>query len=131
MDRMKTFFKYVLMIAICYFGSNTLIYAGINNTYNDIANYQYLNASNIEININEAKSTSINGYIKGTIKNKSNSKIKEEYLKIDFYSERNVNMGTKYIKIENLKEKDTVDFKINFKFSNVSYCIITTVDIIQ
>lgn len=130
MDRMKTFFKYALMIAICYFGSNTLIYAGINNTYNDIVDYQYLNESNIEININEAKSTSINGYVKGTIKNKSNSKIKEEYVKIDFYSERNVNMGTKYIKIENLKAKSTVDFEVRFKYSNVSYFIITTVDII-
>lgn len=128
MDRMKTFFMYALMVVVCYFGSNTLIYAGINNIYEDIGNYQYINSSNIEITLNEAKATSINGYIKGTIKNNSNSNIKEEYLKIDFYSERKVNMGTKYIKIENLKANESTEFNIDFKFSNVNYCIITTID---
>lgn len=128
MDRMKTFFKYLLLLVICYFGSNTLIYAAISNTYEDIANYQYINSSSLVVTVDEAKSTSVNGYIKGTIKNNSSSKIKEQYIKIDFYSERKVNMGTKYIKVENLKAKDVVDFDLDFKFSNVSYCTITTVD---
>lgn len=128
MDRMKTFFKYLLLLVICYFGSNTLIYAAINNTYEDIANYQYINSSSLVVTVDEAKSTSVNGYIKGTIKNNSSSKIKEQYIKIDFYSKRKVNMGTKYIKVENLKAKDTINFDLDFKFSNVSYCTITTVD---
>lgn len=128
MDRMKTFFKYALIVIICYFGSNTLIYAGINSIYTDISNYQYLDSNVMEVNINEAKSTSINGYVNGTVKNNSNSDIKEKYIKIDFYSKRDVNMGTKYIKIENLRPKDLVVFNINFKFSNVSYCVITICD---
>lgn len=128
MDRMKTFFKYLLLLVICYFGSNTLIYAAINNTYEDIANYQYINSSSLEVTVDEAKSTSLNGYIKGTIKNSSGSKIKEQYIKIDFYSARKVNMGTKYVKVENLKAKETINFDLEFKFSNVSYCTITTVD---
>ena len=38
MDRMKTFLMYAVMVIVCYFGSNTLIYAGINTIYEDIAN---------------------------------------------------------------------------------------------
>lgn len=128
MDRMKTFFMYALMVVICYFGSNTLIYAGINNIYEDIGNYQFIKLSNIEVSLDEAKATSMNGYIKGTIKNNSNKNIEEEYIKIDFYSIRDVNVGTKYIKVENLRAKDAAEFEIKFKISNVSYCVITNVD---
>ena len=126
MDRMKTFLMYAVMVIVCYFGSNTLIYAGINTIYEDIANYQFVDNNQFEIKINEAKATSINGYIKGTVKNNSNLNMKEQYLKIDFFSKRNVNLGTKYIKIENLKAKQTVDFNLDFKLSNVSYYVITT-----
>ena len=128
MDRMKTFFGYLLVVVICYFGSNVLAYVGINNIYEDIENYQYINTPSIVVNVDEAKATSINGYIEGTIKNDSNTSIKELYLKIDFYSDRKVNMGTKYIKVENLKAKEKTNFDINFKYSNVRYCTITTVD---
>ena len=128
MDRMKTFLMYAVMVIVCYFGSNTLIYAGINTIYEDIANYQFVDNNQFEIKINEAKATSINGYIKGTVKNNSNLNMKEQYLKIDFFSKRNVNLGTKYIKIENLKAKQTVDFDLDFKLSNVSYYVITTTD---
>ena len=128
MDRMKTFFGYLLMIVICYFGSNVLAYVGINNMYEDIENYQYINTPGIIVTVDEAKATSVNGYIDGTIKNDSNTNIKELYLKIDCYSDKKINMGTKYIKIENLKAKDTVSFNTKFKFSNVSYCSITTVN---
>lgn len=128
MDRMKTFFKYFLIVAICYFGSNILIYIGINNTYKDIESHQNTNSNSIIVNIDEAKATSLNGYVKGSIKNDSAGTIKETYIKIDFYSARDVNMGTKYIKVENLVAKSTADFDIDFKFSNVSYCIISVVD---
>ena len=128
MDRMKTFFGYLLMIVICYFGSNVLAYVGINNMYEDIENYQYINTPGIIVTVDEAKATSVNVYIDGTIKNDSNTNIKELYLKIDCYSDKKINMGTKYIKIENLKAKDTVSFNTKFKFSNVSYCSITTVN---
>ena len=128
MDRIKTFFGYLLMVVICYFGSNVLAYVGINNIYEDIENYQYINTPSIVVTVDEAKATSINGYIKGNIKNESNKNIQEQYIKIDFYSERKVNVGTKYFKVENLKAKETANFDINFKYSNVSYFTITTVD---
>ena len=90
MDRMKTFFKYLLLLVICYFGSNTLIYAAINNTYEDIANYQYINSSSLVVTVDEAKSTTLNGYMKGTIKNSSNSKIKEQYIRFSYFNFRHI-----------------------------------------
>lgn len=128
MDRIKTFLKYALLVIICYFGSNTLIYAAINNTYDDIASYEFINSDSISVNTEEAKATSVNGYIKGTIENKSLNKIDETYIRIDFFSDKNVHMGSKYLKIENLDSKDSEEFNINFKYSNVSYCVISNVD---
>ena len=125
MERIKTFLMYAIMVVVCYFGSNTLIYAGINTIYEDIANYQLVDNNKIQITINEAKATSINGYIKGIVKNNSNSNINEQYLRIDFFSKRNVNLGTKYIRIENLKANQEKEFELNFKLSNVSYYVIT------
>ena len=125
MERIKTFLMYAIMVVVCYFGSNTLIYAGINTIYEDIANYQLVDNNKIQITINEAKATSINGYIKGIVKNNSNSNINEQYLRIDLFSKRNVNLGTKYIRIENLKANQEKEFELNFKLSNVSYYVIT------
>ena len=128
MDRMKTFFKYFLLVVICYFGSNSLIYAAINNSYQDIAIYQEKTSNGLDMSGIEAKATMVNGYVKGTIKNNSNRTIMKKYIIIELYSDNNVKMGTKYLEVTNLKPGGTVNIDLNFKYSNVSYCVIDTVD---
>lgn len=126
MKRMKTFFIYALLIAAFWIFSNLIIYITINGTYKDKKATVYVNSP--EIIISESKATYVNGYIKGSIKNNTEKIIDGKYLKIDMYSKRNVNLGTKYIKIDNLHENQVRDFEMWYKYTDVDYIIITTTD---
>ena len=49
-------------------------------------------------------------------------------MKISLFSPRNVHLGTKYVKINNLEAKKTQDFEMWFKYTDVGYCEISVVD---
>lgn len=127
MDRLKTFAKYAVIILIFYIFSDILIFIGINGTYKTIKNYEILSQSP-KVDVSESKATYINGYVNGNITNNTENLIDKTYIKIDFYSERNVNLGTKYIEIQNLKQNNTRDFRIAFKFTDVARYEISVVD---
>ena len=63
MDRMKTFFKYVIWLVLFFVLSEFLINVGLNSSYKDM---QRLDDTK-EVEIVEAKSTLVNGKIKGTV----------------------------------------------------------------
>ena len=96
MARLKKFLLYALVIAAFWLFSDILIYLSLNTTYANVDAKVYTNS--LEIIVGESKATYVNGFIKGSIKNNTNGIIKDKYLKIDLYSPRNVNLGTKYIK---------------------------------
>ena len=54
--------------------------------------------------------------------------INGKFLKIDLYSPRDVLLGTKYVRIENLDAKKTQDFEMWYKFTDVRYCNISVVN---
>ena len=99
---------------------------GINGTYKPIESR--VMSKEPSVNVAESKATYVNGYIKGNIYNDTSETINGKYLKIALYTSRNVNMGTKYVKIDNLEVKKTQDFEMWFKYTDVSYCNITVVD---
>ena len=82
----------------------------------------------MQIDINEAKATYVNGYVGGKIVNSSNSNMFNKYLKIDMFSKRDVLLGTKYVNIGYLKPNREQDFRIGFKYTNVDYCRLDVVD---
>ena len=45
----------------------------------------------------------------------------EQQLKFDFYSERGVKVGTKYLKVDTLGESTEKEYKVQFRFDNVKY----------
>lgn len=118
MDRTKTLFKYVLWVILVYVISNILIWGLLRVSYKEIKNYN-VDVSIAKVTIEETKSTSRNGYIKGEINNYTDQSITNKYLKIDLYSKRDVFLGTKYIKIENMQAYDIYKFEVNFKIGNV------------
>ncbi len=128
MSRMKTFFMIFLAVVVVYFGSNLLINISLNNTYKDIKISNNVNETGIVLNINEAKATMINGYIKGNLQNNTNVFLEEKILKIEFYSKRNISLDTKYVKIENLAKGEIANINLEFKVDNVDYAIITIAD---
>lgn len=126
MKRMKTFFTYALIIAAFWIFSDILIYFAINGTYK--TKEARIDVSSPQIVITENKATYVNGIIKGKIKNNTEKIIDDVYLKIDMYSPRDVNLGTKYIQINNLQQNQVRDFEMGYKFNDVSYVTITTTD---
>ena len=117
MDRMKTFLKYAIFIIAFYIFSNLLIYLNLETAYQNIGRKDNLP----QITIYQAQATKINGRIKGTIKNQAENKIESKYIKVDFYSERDVLLGTKYIDVSAMRENETQDLELYFKLQNVDY----------
>jgi len=124
MKRLKKFSIYVLLIAAFWIVSDIIIYLSINGTYNDKETKVYI--SSPKVIVEESKATSINGYIKENIKNNTQEIITDKYLKIDMYSARDVNLGTKYVKIDSLQSNESQEFEMWYEFSNVDYAILTT-----
>lgn len=111
MDRVKTLFKYALWLVLFIIFSNFLINVGLNSTYKSIER-----KDNVEqVNIYQAEATLVNGRIRGLIKN-TNGELSGKYVKIDFYSERDVLLGSNYVQIGNEEEQS---LEVLFKQDNV------------
>lgn len=121
MDKLKKYFIYILLLVGFFILSNFLINVGLNSTYKKIIRKED-NLSQVVIYQEEA--TFVNGRIKGIVSNTST--INDKYIKFDFYSERNVKLGSKYIEID--KTKVDMPIEIYFKLRDVSYYTITTVN---
>ena len=129
MKRLKKFLLYAAMIAGFWIFSDILIYVSINSTYANIHSRVYTNSP--EIIVGESKATYVNGFIRGSIKNNTDAIMNGKYLKIDLYSARDVKLGTKYVKIENLEPSKYQEFEMWYKFTDVEYANITVTDNIQ
>lgn len=124
MDRMKTFLKYIIWFMLFFFFSNFIISVGLNSSYRDINR-----KDNIEqVQITQAQATLVNGRIKGTIKNSDKDYLTGKYVKIDFYSKRNVLVGKKYIDITTTQNNTMQDFSIYFELKDVTSYGVSIVD---
>ena len=81
-----------------------------------------------QVIVTENKATYVNGYVKGSIKNNTVGILNNMYLKIDMYSSRDVNLGTKYVKINNLNSNEIQDFEMWYQYTDVDYVELTIVD---
>ena len=102
MARLKTFFMYGIWILAFFIFSQIMIYIAINTTYK----YKNIEIKSSEVKQVELQATSINGFIKCKILNNEENNIENKYIKIDCYSKKDVLMGTKYIKIDEIKTNE-------------------------
>lgn len=126
MSRMKTFFIYLLLFVGLYVVSNLLIDAYIKTSYYKIETYD-IDVKEANITIMAAKASKDDGYIEGKIVNNTNEKIVNKYMKVELFSNNNVNLGTEYAKIDELNPEDLKDFKISFTCDNVTSFKITLI----
>ena len=126
MSRLKTFLLYALIIVSFYFFSNALIFLSINGSYKNIKGEVITITPTIEVK--EAKATHINGYVDGNIINNTNEKIENKYVKIGIFSERDVNLGSKYVKVEALDVNQMQAFHMGYKFTESYRYEISFVD---
>ena len=127
MDRMKTFGKYLLLVIAFYIVSNLLAYFCIETTYSNIEK-QIEQTENINLTIEKAEATIINGKISGTITNNSEQSINSKYIKIELISKRGNLILTKYLKIDELKANETKEFKLSFEAENIAKAKISITD---
>ena len=125
MARVKQIAFYGIVIVIFAIFSNYIMKVGLENTYKTISGK--VKVTSPEITMTEVKTTDVNGYAKGTIKNNSNEDIDRIYIKIDLYSKRDVNLGTQYLEVRELEVGESKDFEINYRYSNVNHYEITCV----
>ena len=126
MDRMKTFGIYALCVILFFIFSNVMINVAIKATYMQIG-ADILLQDDLKIELDEARATYVNGYVGGKIKN-TGTNTESTYIKIDLYSKRDVLLGTKYVKIEDLKQNEERDFRMGFKYTDVDYCKVEMVN---
>ena len=83
---------------------------------------------NLDIVVNEAKATNVNGYVDLTITNKTNVDIEEAYLKVNLISKSQVLAITKYMDIQYLKAGESRNYKLNFEGKYIKTYIVTVTD---
>ena len=124
MSRMKTFFIYLLLFVGLYVVSNLLIDAYIKTSYYKIETYD-LDVKEANITIITEKAKKDDGHIEGKIVNNTNEKVTNRYMKVELFSNKDVNLGTEYVKIDELNPGDLKNFKIDFTCDNVTSFKIT------
>ena len=122
MSRMKTFFIYLLLFVGLYVVSNLLIDAYIKTSYYKIETYD-IDVKEANITIMTAKASKDDGHIEGKIVNNTNEKVTNRYMKVELFS--NKDLGTEYVKIDELNPGDLKNFKIDFTCDNVTSFKIT------
>lgn len=125
-NRIRTLGLYALCVILFFIFSNLMINITLKTIYEPIDTYKS-EPEEIGIDIKEARATYVNGYVGGNISNK-NSTISKIYMKIDLYTKRDVLVGTKYIEINNLKQNQTQEFRIGFKYTDVDHANINLIN---
>ena len=124
MDRLKTFLKYVIWIVLFFIFSEFLINVGLNSSYKDIKRRD----ETAQVEISQAQATLVNGRMKGPIKNSPDDYLTGKYVRIDFYSKRDVFLGKRYIEINTTEATTEQDFSIYFELEGVTEYEISIVD---
>ena len=120
MDRMKTFFKYLLAFLFIYFFVSVMTYLNVKALTSDIKiDSSNIEFSNPEVTIEEAKTSKVNATVKGKMKVDENQPIGYKFIRADFLSERGNVLNTKYIELEDLKPGEEKDFYLNTNSENV------------
>lgn len=119
MSRMKTFFTYALLVIVFYFFTDFISFAALRTAIKPIENYEVKKQEGQVLEIETAEAAYMNGRVKGKLTNASSQDLTGQYIKLDFFSERDVNLGTKYIIIDNNQAKQGQEFDIKFNYEGV------------
>ena len=117
MSRMKTFFKYLIIIVAFYFISDFIAAQIMLSTY---YNKSFkVEGPAPEVTISDNRATVTNGICKGTITNNTDEDIVDKYLKMTFTNPNGKDIGTKYIEIKKLAPGESMDFEVRYNYDNV------------
>lgn len=122
MSTITNFRNYALWVIGFFIISIILENALIADMYQPIAGTANGNAvftgkvnSNLEVTVEDARATNINGYLVLNIKNTTGKYLEKCCAKIELFTERGVLAATKYVDVSKFEVNETRQFKINFK----------------
>ena len=120
MNRMKTFLTYALIVVLFYLFSNFAIDMMISNSFADVSDNVEISESGngFQVYVTKANSNKRQAYFTGVVKNKSNSVIDKQYVKVDSYF-RGKLMQSKYLAFENMKPQEERRFKLSYSVGNI------------
>ena len=127
MQRMKTFFIYLILFIAMYLIVDLLVYFSTKDNYKDLTNYE-VTFSSPKVNIIEYKATYSKGHIEGTVTNDTDKLMDNIILKFDFYNNKGTYLGTKYHEIKYFNVGEKSKFDVNFWFEKVDNVKISVVD---
>lgn len=116
--RMKVFLCYFLIFITFFIFSDIMVYFYTKSLYQPMTSYEIMSQTP-EITVSVAEASNTAGNIKGTVKNNTSGIIEDQYLKFEFYTPRNVDMGIKYLKIDYLEPNAVQDYEMGFKYDNI------------
>lgn len=125
MNRMKTFLKYLILFIAFYILTDVLISIALSNNYEAISCTKNETAGYVTT-VNNAKATSVSGYVEGTIKLIEEAQNPDKYMQVDFYSKYGHCIGRKYVDLSSINPGQEKDFKVNFDYDNIATYQITT-----
>ena len=130
MERLKTFLKYLIVFVAFYFFTDILVSVALANNYKPMQS-EGINTPGYVVTVEDAKSTTVSGYISGKIKAIEGAEQPDKYMQIDFFSKYGNVLGRKYIDISSVKNEEK-EFKTNFEYDDIgSYQISTTNEVEQ
>ena len=127
MERMKTFFKYFLVIVLLIVFSNFVTNSLLKTSYKKIKKYE-INVTDLYVDVDEAKATARNGYIKGIVKNNTDNVVSNKYLRFTLLSRYGNILGEKYVKIDKIEKDELKRYDVKFDYDNVKSFRIEMVD---
>lgn len=125
--RIKVFTCYALIFIAFFIFSDIMMYCYTKSLYQPMSSYE-VNVTSPEVTVTTAEASTVNGNVKGTIKNTTGKNLENKYLKFDFYTPRDINVGTKYIKIDNLAVDEQKDYEMGFRYDNVSHVKVSFIE---
>ena len=125
MGRLKTFRTYIVLIIVFYLFTMIITFIGLNATYKNINLTEDLPEG---LSINLAQATSVNGRIYGEVLSSEQNNLEGKYIKVDIFTKKGNDMGTKYIKIENTNINEPKKFAVFFTADNIKYYTIEVLD---
>ncbi len=117
---------YILIFVFLFFFVDIFVFVYNKALYKDIQGETIVTDS-VGVTVDEAQATYVNGFVNGTIIS-GDKDLKDKSLKFDFYTKNDTNMGTKYIKLEEIGENEKKDYSVTFNFENVDHYKVSVVD---
>ena len=99
----------------------------IKTMYHDIKIYE-IQDTIPTITVSEAKATNVNGYIKGEVKNETDTEINNKKICFLLFNENNESVGEEYLDIGNIQAGESKTYELKFKRNNVDKFIITVIE---